>query len=72
MTLYRIVYQYKTDGPWLVYRSRANNLTGIYNSPDSVRRAVGYMQRWIGRADGVRVETAEVAWGNSITPLEGE
>lgn len=72
MTLYRILYQDKTDGPWQVYRSRANNLTGIYDSPDSVRRAVRYMQSWIGRDGGVRVETTEVAWGNSITPLEGE
>lgn len=71
MTLYRILYQDKPDGPWRVYRSRANNLTGIYDSVDSVRRVLAYMSSisfWRANTR-IRVQAAEVTWGNDIDPL---
>lgn len=71
MTIYRIMVQTPPGDKEWVYRSRANNLSGIYTSLDSVRRVLLYLDNRFRRSlASVRVESAEVEWHEVLGATE--
>lgn len=62
MILYRILYRRTAEAPWVVYRSRLNARTGIYDSYESVQRVLAQGRHAGLHGEHIRIETTEVTW----------